>query len=111
MLSTVIKLIILVILLALVAWIALSVYSCFNRTTDTGLPDMPDPEEVTYSVYVENSGNLLLTDDYEVHGVEVGKRIFILHSFWELSGQKFKFKNADIVLDEAIFGVITIKRR
>ena len=103
--------IVLILLVALVAWIALSVYSCYNRTNDTGLPEMPDPDEVTYSVYIENSGNLLLTDDYEVHGVKVGSRIFILHGFWELSGQKFDAKNTDIILDESIFGEITIKRR
>ena len=114
MLSRAIKIIILLILVGLVGWIGLSVYSCYDRQNNTGqsgLPDMPKEEDATHSVYIENSGNLLLTSNYEVHGVTPGSRIFVLHTFWELSGQKFVYKNTDVILDEGIFGQITIKRR
>jgi len=114
MLSNAIKVIILVLLIALVGWIGLSVYSCYERGQELkqpDLPDMPESGEATHSVYIENSSNLLLTSDYEIHGETTGKRIIILHSFWELSGQKFIFKAGDIVLDEGVFGKITIKRR
>jgi len=72
---------------------------------------MPEVEEASHSVYIENTGNLLLTDDYEVIGEETGSRVFILHGFWELTGQSFEYKSGDIALDESIFGEITIKRR
>lgn len=111
MLSGIIKVIILVAVLAFLAWIGLTCYSNLIAKPSTGQVDMPDQEEASYSVYVKNTGNLLLTDDYELHGSEVGSRIFILHSFWELRGQDFELVEADIILDEAIFGEITIKRR
>ena len=110
MLSKIFMVIILVIIIVVIAWVGLSVYSCFARQ-DVGMPDMPDQEEASYSLYIKNTGNLILTNEYEMHGAEVGSRIFILHSFWELRGQKFIYKDTEIILNEAIFGEITIKRR
>jgi len=46
-----------------------------------------------------------------VHGEEVGNRVFVLHSFWEVSGGDFKYRSTPLVLDEKVFGKITIKRR
>lgn len=110
MLAKIFMVVILVIVIVFVGWIGLSVYSCFARQ-DTGQPNMPNQEKASYSVYIKNTGNLILTNDYEMHGAEVGTRIFILHSFWELRGKEFKFVEGDVVLNEAIFGEITIKRR
>ena len=110
MLTKMIKIIILVALVVFIGWIGLSVYSCFNRQ-DIGQTNMPVQDEAAYSVYIENTGNLILTNEYELHGSEVGSRVFILKGFWELSGQEFVYKDIDILLNEAIFGEITIKRR
>lgn len=110
MLAKIFMVVILVIVIVFIGWIGLSVYSCFARQ-DVGQPNMPNQEEASYSVYIKNTGNLILTSDYEVHGSEVGSRIFILHTFWELRGKEFKFVEGDVVLNEAIFGEITIKRR
>ena len=110
MISGIIKLIILVVIIVFLGWIGLSVYSCASRQ-NIGQAGIPDQGEASYSVYIENTGNLILTDDYEAHGQVVGARVFILHGFWELRGQKFAFVEGDIVLNEAIFGEITIKRR
>lgn len=104
------KIIMVIALLAVIAWIGLSVYSCFDRQ-NVGQSNMPAQKEASHSVYIENTGKLILTSDYEVHGSDVGSRVFILKGFWELRGQEFEFDDAEIVLDEAIFGEITIKRR
>ena len=77
---------------------------------DTNPHDMPDADKATHS-FSWSSGGLAFSSDYETHGSEVGKRIFILHGYWELRGQKFKYLDGDIVLDENIFGKITVKRR
>ena len=110
MLKKSLMVIILVVIIVVIAWIGLSVYSCFVRQ-DTDMPNMPDQDEASYSVYIENTGNLILTDDYEMHGQVIGSRVFILHGFWEISGQKFEYKGTDLILNEGIFGEITIKRR
>lgn len=111
MISGIIKVIILVAILGFLAWVGLTCYHNLIEKPNIGQTDIPERGEASYSVHIKNTGNLILTDDYEIHGSEVGSRIFILHGFWELRGQDFEFVESDIVLDEAIFGEITIKRR
>lgn len=111
MLSLIIKIIILVAMVLFIAWVGVCVYSNFIAEPDTGRYDMPDSNEAVHSVYINNTGNLLLTNDYEQHGQGIGHRVFILHGFWELHGQDFKYQDTDLVLNEAIFGEITIRRR
>ena len=111
MLSTMIKIIILVVMVLFIAWAGLCVYSNWFSEPDTGLPEMPSAEDAAYGVHIENTGNLLLTNDYEIHGEKEGTRTIILHGFWQISGNNFKFVSSDIILNEAIFGEITIRRR
>lgn len=109
------RIIMIIILIVIVAVLALVIGPCvyynFIDKPDTGMPDMPRQEEATHSFYIENTGGLILASDYEQHGEVVGLRIFILHSFWEMRGNKFKFMEGDIILDESIFGKIEVKRR
>ena len=111
MLSTMIKLIVLVVMVLAIAWGGVCAYSNFFAEPDTGMPKMPEVEDARFGVHIENTGNLLLTNTYEVHGEEVGNRVFVLHSFWEVSGGDFKYRSTPLVLDEKIFGKITIRRR
>jgi len=98
-----------IIVLAGIAWVGLSVWSATCGGPDTNPHDMPDKAEATHS-FSWASGGMVLSSDYETHG-EAGSRKFILHGYWELRGQKFKYLSSDIILDEAIFGKITVKRR
>jgi len=108
--STIIKVVILVVMVLAVAYGGLCVYSnCMGPSTEQ--PDMPDPGKAAHSFYIKNTGGLILANDYEVHGNDVGSRIFILHGFWEMRGNKFKFVEGDIILNEGVFGEITAKRR
>ena len=90
-------------------YVGLVVWSC--AVGPPGQLDIPDVDKAAYSVYIENTGNFIFTDDYELIGNEVGKRVFILHGFWEMRGQGFTYQEGDLVLDEGIFGEITLKRR
>lgn len=114
MISSIFKVIILVMLLLAIAWVGVNIYSCVveqpNISGGSG-PKAPDMEDARFSVYIENTHRLMYADDMETHGTVPGKRIFILHSFWEASGQKFIFKDGTVMLDESIFGIITVKRR
>ena len=111
MLSNIIKVLIIISIIAGVGYAAITVYSCVTHEPDTGLPDMPDASEAQYGVHIENSGNLLLTNEYEIYGTEIGSRVIVLQTFWEVSGSKFKYRPTPIVLEEKIFGKITIRRR
>lgn len=112
MLSSIIKIIILI---AIVGVLALVVGPCvyfnFLEKSEASQPEMPKQDKATHSFYIENTGGLILASDYEQHGEKVGSRIFILHGFWEMRGSKFKFVDGEVILDENIFGEITIKRR
>lgn len=111
MFGTIIKVIILVVILGVIAYVGLVVWTCNVGPNNPNQADIPKVDEAAYSVYIENTGNLILTDDYEAIGSEVGKRVFILHGFWEMRGQEFVYKDSELVLDEGIFGKITVKRR
>jgi len=104
-----IKWILIIIFASILIWIGLGVYAFVNP--DTGLPDMPEADEAQYSIQIKNTGGMVLTDDYEVHGYQVGARVYVLHGYWELSGKDFRYRDRDQVLDEAVFGEITIRRR
>lgn len=110
MVGTIIKWIILLAILAVIGYGVLVVLDCQGKL-NPNQPDIPKVDEAAFSVYIENTGNLIMTDDYEVHGAEVGSRIFILRGFWEMRGQDFKYNKGELVLDEGIFGEITLKRR
>ncbi len=99
-----------VVLAALILVIGPCVYYGFFDKPGSG-PDMPNVDKATHSFYIENTGGLLLASDWNQHGQEVGSRLFILHGYWEMRGNKFKLVEGDIILDEAIFGEITVKER
>ena len=111
MLGTIIKWIILLAILAGLAYVVLIIWTCNVGPTNPDQPDIPKVEEAAFTIYIENTGNLIMTDDYELIGSEVGSRIFILHGFWEMRGQEFVYKDTELVLDEGIFGEIIVKRR
>ena len=105
-LKKMILVLILLVILAVIFGVGMSVWANFFRTPEGAIPDMPDIEKATYSVLIKNTGNLLLTSDYEHQG-----NIYILKGFWELVGQKWKYRKSQLVLDEAIFGKIEVERR
>ncbi len=69
-------------------------------------PAPPDISKAQYTVYVENTGTLLYTNNVDEKG-----NILVLTGFWELKGQTWTYNKGAIILDKAIFGVITVGRR
>ena len=86
-------------------------YYNFIKSPESGQPDMPDIQAATHEFYIENTGGLYLSSDYKQYGTVVGKRLFILNGFWQISGNKFKSYDGTVPLDENIFGEITVNRR
>jgi len=67
---------------------------------------MPDSDKATYSIAIKNTGNTVLSNNVE----EIGGLV-ILDGYWELVGQKFQYRDDNLVLDKAIFGPITVRDR
>lgn len=113
MLSNILKVLAIIVIVIVLLWGGACFYGNFIADNDAGpdMPGMPKAEEATHSFMIKNTGGLILASDYEVFGDEVGKRTIVLHGFYEVRGKNFKFVDADIILDEKIFGEIVIKRR
>lgn len=107
--SVIIKVFALVCLILAVAYLGTCVYSNVVSPKST-TPKVPDVEVATYAITVENTGMLLFAKKYELSGAP-GKRVIILTGYWEMVGQGFKYRDSMIVLDEKVFGTITIRRR
>lgn len=106
----IIRIIIIVVFIGLIAYFGMCVYGNFIEPSLSDI-DLPDTSEASYSLLIKNTATVILTNDYEVFGDEVGSRTYRLHGYWELRGNDFKYVASDIVLAEQIFGEIILKRR
>lgn len=106
-----IKIIMLVVLIATLAYLGTCIYGNFFAPGVNSGVDMPDSKDARYSLVVKNTATVILTNDYEIFGDDIGKRIYILHGYWELVGNEFKYYKGDITLPEEVFGEINIKIR
>lgn len=112
MLSKLIKIVILVGLVLFVAYFGITVYgNFFMSSAPPGTIEMPEVNKAKYTFYIKNTGNILLTSEYEQFGDKAGERTFTLHGFWEASGQEFRYKERDLTITEQTFGVIQVKQR
>ena len=105
--KTLLKILLILIILIILAglfWVGISIYHNFIKSPQ-GAASMPDKEEAAFTVLIENTGNLVLTNEYEKQGTA-----YILQGYWELE-KKWKYRSSELILDEAVFGKITIKRR
>lgn len=104
--SKFIKIVLIVIFVGVIAYAGTCAYANFFAFDGGGKVKLPKFQDAQYSVTIENTGNVLFTNKYDTYG-----KVYILHGFWELSGKSFAYRDRDLVLDEKIFGTITIKIR
>jgi hypothetical protein len=106
MFNKVIKVVLVTVMIAGVAYFGACIYGNFISTGETRGPVLPGADKAAYTVHIENTGNVLFTDRYELVG-----QVYTLHGYWEMAGDRFKYRSHDLVLDERIFGDITVHRR
>lgn len=109
--SKLIKLIMLVALIGVLAYVGACIYGNFFAPGSNPSIDMPGADEARYSLIIKNTATVVLTDDYEVFGEVVGERTYILHGYWELVGNDFRYYSEDMTMPETVFGEINIKLR
>lgn len=108
----ILKVIIIVILIAIVGYIGICVKANILDKRTAGAPPLPKMNDAQYTVLIENTRQFYLTSQFDQYGQEVGKRVFVLHGFWQVSGNKYVYVSGDSPpLDEAVFGKMTITRR
>lgn len=113
MIKTIAKVGFVVFLVALLGYAGLCVkVNVFDKATSAKTIALPDMKEAQYSVLIESTRQAYFTNSFDQFGSSSGKRLFILHGFWQLTGGKFIYIPTDSPpLDEAIFGIITVTRR
>ena len=108
---TVIRILMILVLIVLLAYGAVCVYGNFFSDKGNIEIEMQRESEARYSLVVKNTATVILTNDFEIFGDEVGSRVYLLHGYWELVGTEFRYYDSDIVLSEQIFGEIILKGR
>jgi len=107
MLSRIIKIVILVGLVGFLSYAGMCVYAnFFSGPSVVTNPEPPPATKAAYALLIKNTGNVLYSNDVEQNG-----EVYILHGHWEEVDGKFKYRTGDIMLDERLFGPITLRRR
>tara|TARA_Y100000310_G_scaffold302640_2_gene340242 strand:+ start:1066 stop:1401 length:336 start_codon:yes stop_codon:yes gene_type:complete len=98
------KLIIFGLIIVGLVYIGITVYA--NLRGDPELYKLPSISKAQYEFTIYNTNNIIYTNEYEQDGTS-----YTLHGYYELIDDRYKRRDLDIVLDEAIFGTITVRRR
>lgn len=109
--KTIIKLLMILVLIGVIAYGGMCVYGNYFAPGTAIGDDIPSKSEASHSLVVRNTATVILTDDYEVFGEEVGSRTFYLHGYWEMVGRDFRYVDDTLVMSEQVFGQIDLKRR
>ena len=75
--------------------------------------DLPDIKKARYMVIIASNNNLLLTNEYDVFPSSQGEglNLYKLYGYFEVDGDKFKWNDKTLSLDEYNFGKIKIEVR
>ena len=108
MLNALIKVIIIIILLLGLAYGGITIISCANYGKVDGEIKMPSERRASHTIYFENTGGMILADDF-IEDQAAG--VITVNGYWEISGDRYVYKDNNITIDEAIFGPVTVKPR
>lgn len=103
--STIVKIFVLGIAIIGLLYFGACVYGNVSALNSNPL-HAPDANDAQYSISIKNTGNLLYSDSVSQDG-----DIITLDGFWTLIGQKWQHKDTIVVLDQSIFGPITVRVR
>ena len=106
-----------IIMIALVCvvlfFVAVQVKACVQSNDElTGGIKTPNATRATHSFFIVNTGRSLLASDYDQYIDLQGDKVYILHGFWTVDGDRYVFTETDSPpLDEGDFGKIVVKKR
>lgn len=96
---------IITIIVGIVLYGAITIYGNFHfSNVDTNYS--PDKDKAQYSARIKNTGLTFYSNDAVKDG-----SVLILKGYWELVGDKYKFRDKVLVMDENIFGPIRLVER
>lgn len=101
------KIVILIILLAALMWVGTCAYANIVERLGDNHPKMPSIDKARYTVTIRSIGETYLTNKY----TKLSDNQYILHGYWEIRDNKYRYRALDLSLDEYYFGDILIERR
>ena len=104
LLSIILKTIVIIVIVIAVFYFGLSIY---GNIVEPGVAKVPTIDKAEYIVHIKTTGQRLFTNDYSV--VKDGH--YVVHGYYELKSNKWRWIDTDIPLDEEYFGPIEITRR
>ena len=108
-LTRIIPILIIIPLVLVIAYIAVPAVIAYETFSGIGTEcETPNVESASYSIRIVNTGNILLTNHYEMDGWA-----YVLYGYWELNKKedKFIYRDKEIRLDPDIFGAIQVRAR
>jgi len=109
-LTVVLKLFALVAIILGIAWLGLSVYANFQEYNFIEIKNDVSIEKAQYEFKIGTTGEILLTEDFD--SVKSGDRSkYVLHGYYKIIGEKWKYNKSDLTLDENYFGRIDYQLR
>lgn len=113
MFKRIVQIFLIIVMMGFLAYGGMCVYANFFARPE-GSVDLPDVNKARYIFTIETTGRPILTNNYEVGNIlRKGELepVYIIHGYYELIDDKFKYRNIDLRLDEATFGKITVEKR
>ncbi len=111
MVSNILKVVLIIGIILAVGYAAVACYVNFGQNDPNAPPTMPDVREAAYTLQIKNTGSVVLAKTYEQIGDTIGKRIYILNGYWEISGNDFVYNDTRLIMNEKTFGEIVVRHR
>ena len=93
-----------------IAWMGISIYANFQEYNFTGIKNEVSVEKAQWEFRIVTTGEVLLTEDFD--SVASGDRSkYILHGYYKIIKDRWKYTKSDLTLDENYFGKIAYQVR
>ena len=98
-LTLIIKILVIIFMVAAGAWFLISILG--NTLLADNPPDQPDTK---FKFLIINTGEYIFTDDY----TEVYRGSYILHGYYELKDNKYRWHEKDLPINDDYFGPVVV---
>jgi len=109
-LDLLIRLLVVVLIVLGITWLGISIYANFQEYNFTDIKNEPSIEKAQYEFKIVTTGEIILTEEFD--SVKSGNRSkYILHGYYKINADKWKYSKSDLILDENYFGKIDYQIR
>ena len=88
-----------------IAWMGLSLYANFQEYNFIEIKSEPSVEKAQYEFRIVTTGEVILSQDFD-SVVSGDRQKYILHGYFKVDNDKWKYIKSDLILDENYFGEI-----